>query len=82
MLSTLQSKVNNDILYITLVNPKFKNSFGPDQAVELNQILNKYKTKKLKGLIFTAKQSTSFCSGGNLKFYSQLKTKKEGLCLL
>lgn len=71
----LRKEKKQDLLILTMDDPKSKNAFSPPMAEELANYISK---ETFKGLILT-NSSSQFCSGGNLRFYKDLETKDDGL---
>jgi len=71
----LKHYIKNDILFLKLNDPKSQNAFSPAMAEEFSQTLS---STDYKALILFA-EGPFFCSGGNLHFYKDLKTKQEGM---
>lgn len=79
----LYTKNEGDIVVVSIDNLANGQSFGLEEAIALEKILR----KKPKGLIWTNQKISSqrsplrspWCSGGNLKYYSSLKSRLQGL---
>ncbi|MCB0342867.1 MAG: enoyl-CoA hydratase/isomerase family protein [Pseudobdellovibrionaceae bacterium] len=69
----------NQILYITLDNLKYGNSFGIEEANRLRDGLDTYSGHSLKGIIFGSSSRRFFCAGGNLSHYSKQQSREEGI---
>lgn len=67
----------NDILRILFTRPEAGNSFGIDEAKELQKILKQH--EKAKVLIFKSGHPSIFCGGGDLKAHAKFKDKKQGV---
>jgi len=72
----LEVRLHEKILYVSLNHPERRNSFGVEEADKLVAALDKHQDE-VQGLIFYAQGST-FCSGGNLDDYAQMKTAAQG----
>ncbi len=71
----LKTETHDDILFLTLDDPKRRNAFGPSMVEEFYSAIQ---APQILGVFVTASGS-SFCSGGDLPFYKNMKTKSEGL---
>ena len=86
-MSSLKTEFVSGIAYLTLDNPESANSFGVAESKDLQKFLKNYRepskkksnAKSIHGLVFQASPGRTFSSGGNLRFYSRLKTRQEGL---
>lgn len=71
----LKKEIRNHILILTLSDPESRNAFSPPMAEEFFKALEE---STFNSVLLKA-EGPVFCSGGNLPFYKNLKTKKEGL---
>ncbi len=67
------------IAWIKINNMESGNSYGPKEAIELQDFLDSPSGKKISGIVWTNDAGTPFCRGGNLKYYNELKSKLSGL---
>lgn len=67
----------NDVLQIFLNDGSTQNSLSLAMVEELDQLLS---TEHYSGFI-VSNCGTTFCAGGNLRFYKSLATKEEGLII-
>lgn len=67
------------IAWIKINNMESGNSFGPEEAIELQDFLDSKVGKKISAIVWTNDAGTPFCRGGNLKYYNELKSKLSGL---
>lgn len=70
-----QIDTREDLTTVTLNHIENANSFGLEQALELQQILSQISSRVL---LFQSVSSRFFCTGGNLKRYAQQSTAEEG----
>ena len=71
-MSGLVCRKEGAYLLVTFLNAKQGNSFGVEQAQDLQKIIEQNKKdKQIKALVFLSKHPRFFCTGGNLKFYAQ-----------
>lgn len=72
-------KIEKDITYLSVDNPKSLNAIDMDVMNELEYFFKELKKKPPKMLVLHAKESKSVVSGGDLKAFSKLITKDEGM---
>ncbi|MCC7403122.1 MAG: enoyl-CoA hydratase/isomerase family protein [Bdellovibrionales bacterium] len=77
-MNTLNAKVSDRVLVLTLDNVKEGNSFSLLEAKQLAQHLRQFRGQ-FDGVVMQAEGSRFFCTGGNLRFYAELKSRSEGL---
>ena len=75
----LTAKESGKILYIELDNLNQGNSFGLEEAKDLETIYRQWKNCPLSGIIFSSVSERFFCAGGNLKFYGSHTKKSQGI---
>ena len=63
----LTAKESGKILYIELDNLNQGNSFGLEEAKDLETIYRQWKNCPLSGIIFSSVSERFFCAGGNLE---------------
>lgn len=78
MEETLNYTLIDDVLWITLCNLKYGNSYGPHESQQFSKILKTNKSK-FKALIFSSEGERFFCAGGNLKLYADMKGRQMGI---
>ena len=71
----LRTEKKDQILFIHFSDSKSQNAFSPSMAKEFLSVIE---NETYQGLI-VSHDHNFFCSGGNLKFYQGLSSKKEGL---
>jgi enoyl-CoA hydratase/carnithine racemase len=71
----LDIELSDNLLTLTLNDPQTNNALSPSMAEELIQSL---KGHDFEALCLKA-HGSQFCSGGNLQFYKNLKSRDEGL---
>lgn len=71
----LKTELISKTLHICLCDPESRNAFSPQMATEFQQAMD----QKGYSSLLVSSEGPSFCAGGNLKFYSALKKKEEGL---
>ena len=68
----------NQIAVITLNRPEVHHAINDDMMTRLEEILDEIKDHpEVRVIILTASGSTSFCAGGDLKYFSHLKTHQQ-----
>ncbi|MCB0347706.1 MAG: enoyl-CoA hydratase/isomerase family protein [Bdellovibrionales bacterium] len=66
-MTSLYIEASTPITIVRFEAPSIRNSFGLEQAIELNAILK----QEPKAILFYSGLTNALCSGGNLKDYSQ-----------
>lgn len=77
MSSGLSVQYEDRVLRLTLSHPEKSNAFGPVEAEALMRALRQ--ASKAEALIFTSQRSRFFCAGGDMQYYSSLKSRAKGL---
>jgi len=79
-MSSITHTINkNKICEIVFAN-KNKNSFSPQAALDLKNIIEKANSPEdIKAVLFYSGTKDFFCVGGDLKFYSSLPDKQPGI---
>ena len=75
IMALLDFTLKDSILHIQLNDPESRNAFSPTMA---DEFCSAFRSAGVKAVLLSSKGPV-FCSGGNLRFYKNLKNKNEGL---